>query len=282
MSKIEKAISLAKEIANDPAHGYDQSLRWGPDYDCSSFLISVWEAAGVPVKTHGATYTGNMRDAFVRSGFEIVRDCELITGALLQDGDILLNEENHVAMLVNGHQLIQASINENGAVSGGLTGDQTGREIGIVNWYSYPWDIALRYKGAAEFDDAIEGAEDDGTYTVRRGDTLWGIAEKELGDGTLWADIAKLNGLKSDLLTPGAVLKLWDDKCAECAVKPPEAALDEEEYTEYTVKNGDSLWGIARRTGDSDRWEKLADINGIQAPFTIYVGQKLKLPLKWS
>ena len=43
-------------------HGYDQDDRWGlyGDYDCSSAVITAWESAGVPVKTHGATYTGNM------------------------------------------------------------------------------------------------------------------------------------------------------------------------------------------------------------------------------
>ena len=36
MTKTEKAVTWAIEIANDPAHGYDQDNRWGPDYDCSS------------------------------------------------------------------------------------------------------------------------------------------------------------------------------------------------------------------------------------------------------
>ena len=56
MTKTEKAVTWAIEIANDPAHGYDQDNRWGPDYDCSSLVISAWQQAGVPVKTKGATY----------------------------------------------------------------------------------------------------------------------------------------------------------------------------------------------------------------------------------
>lgn len=50
MTKTEKAVTWAIEIANDPAHGYDQDNRWGPDYDCSSLVISAWQQAGVPVK----------------------------------------------------------------------------------------------------------------------------------------------------------------------------------------------------------------------------------------
>ena len=29
MTKTEKAVTWAIEIANDPAHGYDQDNRWG-------------------------------------------------------------------------------------------------------------------------------------------------------------------------------------------------------------------------------------------------------------
>ena len=41
MTKTEKAVTWAIRIANDPAHGYDQDNRWGPDYDCSSLVISA-------------------------------------------------------------------------------------------------------------------------------------------------------------------------------------------------------------------------------------------------
>ena len=36
-----------------------------------------------------------------------------------------------------------ASINEKGGVSGGRTGDQTGKEICIREWYNKPWDVLL-------------------------------------------------------------------------------------------------------------------------------------------
>ena len=43
MTKIEKAVTWALAIANDNTHGYDQQYRWGPDYDCSSLIISAWQ-----------------------------------------------------------------------------------------------------------------------------------------------------------------------------------------------------------------------------------------------
>lgn len=46
------------------------------------------------------------------------------------------------------------------------------------------------------------------TYTVKRGDSLWTIAREQLGKGTRYREIMKLNGLKSDLIKAGEVIKL--------------------------------------------------------------------------
>lgn len=45
---------------------------------------------------------------------------------------------------------------------------------------------------------------------------------------------------------------------------------------EYTVVKGDTLSGIGRKTGK--KWQQIAALNGIKAPYTIHSGQKLKLP----
>ena len=47
------------------------------------------------------------------------------------------------------------------------------------------------------------------TYTVKKGDTLWTIAQKQLGNGNKWKDIAKLNNISNpNKLQVGQVLKL--------------------------------------------------------------------------
>lgn len=144
----EKATSQMEAWAADPAHGYDQACRWGPDYDCSSAVISAWELAGVPVKTNGATYTGNMRGVFLRCGFEdVTGSVNMTTGAGLQRGDVLLNIRHHTAMYCGNGQEVEASINESGGVTGGMTGDQTGREFLVRPYRNYPWDCVLRYTG---------------------------------------------------------------------------------------------------------------------------------------
>lgn len=144
MSKIDKAINWAVSIANDNSHGYDQLHRWGPDYDCSSLLISAWQQAGVPVQANGATYTGNMKNVFVKCGFEAIKFSRSVS---LKRGDVLLNEKHHTAMYIGDGKVVMASINERGKAVGGRTGDQTGREILTCNYYipSYGWDYVLRY-----------------------------------------------------------------------------------------------------------------------------------------
>lgn len=152
----ERATAQMEAWAADPATGYDQANRWGPDYDCSSAVIFAWELAGVPVKTKGATYTGNMRGVFLRCGFEdVTATIDLATGAGLQRGDVLLNIRHHTAMYCGNGQEVEASINELGTVSGGQTGDQTGREFLVRPYRNYPWDCVLRYAGS----DAVSTPE---------------------------------------------------------------------------------------------------------------------------
>jgi LysM repeat protein len=47
-----------------------------------------------------------------------------------------------------------------------------------------------------------------GTYTVVKGDSLWGIANKKLGDGERYPEIKALNGLTSNTIYAGQVLQL--------------------------------------------------------------------------
>ena len=139
---VNDAMAWALKTADDDSIGYSQATRWGdPNYDCSSLVISAYEAAGIPVKENGATYTGNMRDAFLATG-----QFEWIPGDpdpnSLQPGDIVLNEANHVEMYVGNGQTIGAHDNFDGC-----DGDSSGSEINVSGYYSYPWNGVLRYVG---------------------------------------------------------------------------------------------------------------------------------------
>lgn len=148
MTKIEKAVQQMETWAEDNSHGYDQVYRWGEkgDYDCSAAVIQAWENAGVPVKSNGATYTGNMLSVFKKCGFkDVTASVNRTTGAGLKRGDILLNEMHHVAMYCGSGKEVEASINERGKTTGGKPGDQTGKEFLIRAYRNYPWDCVLRF-----------------------------------------------------------------------------------------------------------------------------------------
>ena len=150
MTKVEFAINWCIEIANDASHGYSQINRWGPDYDCSSFIITAYELAGIPVKSAGAANTRNMRQVFKQCGFIEVSDWNKYTGAGLIPGDVVLNEQKHTEMCIGNGQLVKASQDENNGIEGRQFGDQTGHEIHIGGYWYDAWDCALRYKDQGE------------------------------------------------------------------------------------------------------------------------------------
>lgn len=142
MSVIEEACNYMIDLATDNSHGYSQYNRWLPDVDCSSSIILAYEQTGV--KKAGATYTGNMRTAFVKCGFEAI---PYKKGMTLIRGDVLLNEKHHTCLYLGNKKIVQASCSETGGITG-RTGDQTGREVAIGNFYEFSkgWDYVLRYK----------------------------------------------------------------------------------------------------------------------------------------
>ncbi len=50
--------------------------------------------------------------------------------------------------------------------------------------------------------------ESTNIYTVKNGDSLWSIAQKFLGDGSRYPEIKSYNGISSDLIRVGQVLKI--------------------------------------------------------------------------
>lgn len=170
MTKTEKAIRQMETWAKDASHGYDQDYRWGEkgDYDCSSAVIQAWQNAGVPVKSGGATYTGDMKNVFLKNGFvDVTSKVNVATGSGLLRGDVLLNEAHHVAMYCGNGKEVEASINEKGTAHGGKPGDQTGKEFLIRSYRNYPWNYVLRYRGNISSASDTEKKQNVVAYVAR-------------------------------------------------------------------------------------------------------------------
>lgn len=140
---VESAVKWAEGIAADDSHGYDQAHRGGPDYDCSSLVCHAFAQAGFDVNPMGTTMT--MQAAFVGVGFTWHAGDP--SASQLQRGDIVLAIGRHTELYVGDGQLVGAHINEFGGTRGGQTGDQTGGEISVTGYYSFPWSGFLRYGG---------------------------------------------------------------------------------------------------------------------------------------
>jgi len=139
---INNVLQKAVQIADDNSHGYSQQKRWGnPDYDCSSFVITCWESAGTGVREAGASFTGNMKKAFLSTGlFEWIPGNPSVED--LKPGDILLNPGSHTELYYGDGKMIGARHGNRD----GKGGDSSGQEICITK-LSRKWSGILRYTG---------------------------------------------------------------------------------------------------------------------------------------
>ncbi len=97
------------------------------------------------------------------------------------------------------------------------------------------------------------------TYTVRSGDTLWLLANRY---GTTVDAIKRLNGLSSDNLSIGQVLRI--------------PVSQEQQYVTYTVRSGDTLWLLANRYGTTV--DAIKRLNGLSGD-NLSIGQVLRIPV---
>ncbi len=108
--------------------------------------------------------------------------------------------------------------------------------------------------------DAENGsAEESNIYTVKKGDSLWLIANKY---GTTVDELSSANGLKSNTLSIGQTLIIPEKKESTSEIS-------------YVVKKGDSLWLIANKYDTTV--EKIKSTNNLKSN-TLSIGQVLVIP----
>ena len=99
------------------------------------------------------------------------------------------------------------------------------------------------------------------TYTVKPGDTLYGISNQY---GVSVTELAELNNIKGSNLSIGTILKI-----------PTKTGTNPNNMFMYTVKQGDTLYKIANKYNTTA--QKIIDLNYLKST-SITPGQVLRIP----
>ena len=234
MPSLSKLIERMDYYCRVASVGYDWGRRWnvwdGGDTDCSALTITCLKEAGFD--TGDAVTTHNLSANLTARGWD--RLAPDISDA--RPGDILLNDANHVAVVLWGNgwgaTIGQASIGETGGVYGNAPGDQTGWETNETGMYSYPWDAILRWSGdggSYDYDDEenemtvwgyknedINGSKD--AYALLT-ETHWAVEELVKSVASLTKKVSSLQKAVGNIEVGGvdtaAVAKAVNDDAAK-------------------------------------------------------------------
>lgn len=99
------------------------------------------------------------------------------------------------------------------------------------------------------------------TYTVKAGDTLYGISNQF---GVSVTELARLNNVKADTIKVGQILKI-----------PTSSGTNPNTMFMYTVKSGDTLYKIATKYNTTVN--QIKDINNLTSN-NLSIGQVLRIP----
>ena len=151
-----------------------------------------------------------------------------------------------------------------------------------LGWKSliFPGQV-LRLSGASSTAPVVSRPT---RYTIKRGDTISGIAERY---GLTTQGLLALNKLsRTSIIYPGQVIVLSGSSIAMVPVSnvesndppspPPTSAPPPVINNSYTIKTGDTVTSIAARFGVSV--DAILNANGLSRSSIIYAGRTLKIP----
>lgn len=296
--KVDWSKDGAALTALDPAptkegHGiegwyYDNNgteAKWNFDTDKVKYTMTLkakWELASysVTLQTDGGT---------IASGKEVT-GYTYGTGATLPTANDLTREEYRFDGWYADSSFSGSPVTE-------ITGTDTGDKVFYAKWMRnttpiIPGNNTNNIVEQYKTDDSSSGEQTDRenpspvvkniisymTYTVQAGDTLWAIARKY---GCSIAEIVAANGDR--IKNPNRIHAGWQLKIpksgAPVSGSTPDAVLPENKKSGiYIVRQGDTLWKIARKYNCSVA--EIVSLNRelIRNPALIYSGWELKVP----
>lgn len=169
-------------------------------------------------------------------------------------------------------------------LSGAPTAGQTDRTGGARSGEA----AAARQEAPAK----AEPRRDVRLHKVKSNESLWSIAEREYGDGALYAKLMEFN--RDRLMEDGGVREgtniilptreeldageLRPAARPQAQAKPAAAPAG---ARTHVVQRGDTLGTIAERyLGTSRRWREISELNKLSDPDRLLVGATLKIPAR--
>ena len=292
-SKDGATLTAPDPVPTKEGHGikgwyYDNNgteTKWNFDTDtvkCTMTLKAKWE-----LSTYSVTL--QMNGGTIASGKEVT-GYTYGTGAVLPTADDITREGYRFDGWYADSSFSGSPVTE-------ITGTDTGDKVFYAKWMRnttpiVPGNNTSNIVEQYKTDDSSSGEQTDRevpspvvknttsylTYTVQAGDTLWKIARKYS------CSVAGIVAANSDRIkNPNRIHAGWQLKIPQSGAPitggTPDAVLPENKKSGiYIVRQGDTLWKIARKYGCSVA--EIISLNRelIRNPALIYSGWELKVP----
>ena len=272
MERVEeltnKEVILYSDLSN-AINTFDTNLAndyelWIAYYEDRNNLINI--------ETSWNTYIGiQYTDRGIVNGINGNVDRDLYTEEIFLDetSEIINNTENTIPA---NTESIEYTIQSGDTLSAiARRYGTTVQELVNINNIQNPDLIYPGEKLRILTNSTIPGNEERGTgdiiYTVQRGNTLSQIARAY---NVSIEHIVELNNIENpNLIYPGQKLRITESNVTELA------PVDNTIQVYYVVKQGDTLYGIARKFGIT--LNEILQYNAIQNPNLIYPGQTIKI-----
>lgn len=135
----------------------------------------------------------------------------------------------------------------------------------LISTVSFPGDNHDQAEAAVISNQLTNNA----TYTVKAGDSLWGIATK---NGITVDQLKNANGLTTNIIYVGQTLTIPGSPTAG---EPETTPVPQPTTITYTVVSGDSLWAISKKYGTTVDAIRVA--NNLTSD-RLFIGQTLTIP----